>query len=121
VRRAAQLAKLNGAVGFSIDQRLFLDHVYAGADPTGRVRVTYQPGYDAWRRYWRFYRYGLGLEKIDSEPTWLLSDPHAGRYRRVEFDLVVTLRRQAGAGVDRRCQLPAKQASRLFLATPNAR
>lgn len=98
-RRAAQVATENGAVGFNVDDRRFLDHVYTADDGTGRIRVTYQPGYDEWRNYWRFYRYGLGLEKMEREPIWIFSDPHKGRYRRVELDLVVQLRRVAAPGM----------------------
>lgn len=98
-RHAAQLATQNGAVGFTIEDRRFLDHVYTGDDGAGRVRVTYQPGYDAWRSYWRYYRYGVGLDKMKREPIWVFSEKDKKRYRRVELDLVVRLMRVASPGM----------------------
>lgn len=99
LRRAAEISLAKGKYGFLVVQRIFADHVYVAGDRRGTVRITYEPGYDAWTSYWRLYRHGLGLPDLRTEPTWILGEGDRSKLRRVEFYLDFELRPGPAPGV----------------------
>lgn len=89
-RRAAELTLAHGLDWFMLSTPNWETHIYVHAAPNGSYSVRYAGDYDAWRRYWRWYRYGFGLERYHNDPLWLWKDrPRPSR--RLEVQAHVTM------------------------------
>ena len=104
-RRAAELTLQEGFDWFTLGAPAWEAGIYAYAAPDSSYSVRYVGGYDDWRAYWRWYRFGLGWQRYDDDPFWWSKD-HARASRRIEVHADVTM----GRGP------PPPGAERTFLA-----
>lgn len=98
MRRSAEISVQQGYPGFRVIRRTFVDHVYVAGDLRGRVRVTYLPGYDDWREYWKVFRIGAGVKRA-AEPAWRLANPNHSSFRRDELNFEIRLSSSLGKDI----------------------
>lgn len=98
MRRSAEISMQQGYPGFRVIRRTFVDHVYVAGDARGRVRVTYLPGYDDWRDYWRVFRIGAGVKRA-AEPAWRLANPNHSSFQRDELNFEIKLSSSLGKDI----------------------
>lgn len=68
-RRAADFTLSLGFRGFVVLDRSITRDIYVLLGP-GEARTTYGGDYRAWRRFWRIYCLGEGLQHCDDDPLW---------------------------------------------------
>ena len=98
MRRSADISVQQGYPGFRVIRRTFVDHVYVSGDAGGRVRVTYSPGYEDWRDYWKVFRAGGGARKA-ANPAWRLANPKHSSFQRDELSFEIQLSTTLGKDV----------------------
>lgn len=103
-RRAAELTLREGYEWFTLSAPRYEQGMYAYNAPDNRYSVRHGGGYDEWRSYWRFFRFGLGWQRYDGDPFWWQKD-QARSSRRIEVHAEVTMGRgapsQGSAGIFR--------------------
>lgn len=107
VRRSAEISVQRGYPGFRVIRRTFVDHVYVAGDARGRVRVTFLPGYDNWRDYWRLFRIGAVMKRA-AEPAWRLANVNHASFQRDELNFEIELSRSMGKDIFDAAKLPRK-------------
>ena len=98
MRRSAEISTQQGYSGFRVLHQTFVDHVYVAEDTRGRVRITYMPGYDDWRNYWKAFRIGAVVKRV-AEPAWLLANPNHSSFQRDELNFEIKLSSSLGKDV----------------------
>ena len=98
MRRSAEISAQQGYSGFRVLHRNFVDHVYVAEDSRGRVRITYMPGYDDWRDYWKMFRIGAGVKKA-AESAWRLANPNHSSFQRDELNFEIKLSSSLGKDI----------------------
>jgi hypothetical protein len=88
LRRAAELTVNNGGEWFTIVERGVDGDVVVYTSTNNRYRIKYSGGYSQWQRFWRFFRYQFGAQRIRDDPLWWHKQrPATGRMTEIHADI----------------------------------
>jgi hypothetical protein len=90
LRRAAEVTVNGGGEWFTILERRVDGDVVVYTSADNRYRFKYSGGYSQWQRFWRFFRYQFGAQRIEDDPLWWHKQrPATGRMTEIHADIQI--------------------------------